>query len=351
MSGTIGLDILIDCLRAELGHQPSELASPASGAARDAAISIAKQNKILSLVYKRLTPPDELGIYFAEVAGTLAANGALLRELSTLTPKYLAANINFMTIKGPLQQQQLYGSAFQRRSADLDLLVHEQDFSLAAKILIAEGYVVTTPSIWWHRTLGEQHFHKATATHVKVDLHYRVDQPGTPRSIVAKILFEDLLEIEVNGVNVPALSARGGLLLCTISIAKALYNREPAAAHLCDLYVGLKAAAPDTVNSFLAMARTAGLGGHAVVALHLMACLFGIDVALPAGTRNLLRGMPHTDLMKMVFTPRHSATRWPKRRQMLWDLCERRPLRYASELGRVVTSEIMRRSFERQSPL
>jgi hypothetical protein len=52
----------------------------------------------------------------------------------------------------------------------------------------------------------------------------------------------------------------------------------------------------------------------------------------------------------MVFLPRDPATRWPKRRAMLWEFCGRQPTRYARELGRVAGSELMRRAFERPGP-
>jgi hypothetical protein len=57
--------------------------------------------------------------------------------------------------------------------------------------------------------------------------------------------------------------------------------------------------------------------------------------------------MTDAELLRMIFLPRDPATLWPKRRRMLWALCEQLPLRYAVELVRVIQSEAMRRAFER----
>jgi hypothetical protein len=140
------------------------------------------------------------------------------------------------------------------------------------------------------------------------------------------------------------------LLLCTISIAKALYNREPIGAYLCDLYVGLMAAAPDAVNSFLIIARRVGLGGHAALALRLLSAVFDIEVG-PEDASRTLAEVPDANLRRMIFLPRDPATVWPKRRRMLWALCEQQPLRYGIELMLVIQSEAIRRAFERPLPV
>jgi len=45
------------------------------------------------------------------------------------------------------------------------------------------------------------------------------------------------------------------------------------------------------------------------------------------------------------------VTVWPKRRTILWQLCEQRPFRYGGELARMIRSEVMRRAFERPLPI
>jgi hypothetical protein len=162
-------------------------------------------------------------------------------------------------------------------------------------------------------------------------------------------LLDEVEQVDVNGIKVPTLTAQSAMLLCTISIAKALFNREPSGAHLCDLYAGLMAAAPDAINSFFTLARSAGLGGHAAVSLRLMSEVFGLG--LDPRYRRVLDGIASHDLVRMVLLPRDPATHWPTRRQMLWEFCERQPGRYSREIARVFGSELTRRLFERGEPV
>ena len=280
----------------------------------------------------------------------MAANSALLGELRALTPALRAIGLPFVVIKGPLQQQIFYGTCFQRPSADLDILVRREDFLRVRQQLLGSGYALTTPSVWWRGVLGEEHFRKASAPHVAIDLHYRVHQPGAPAPNGNFNLLDYAQELEVGGMKIPTLTAPGGMLLCTISIAKALYNREPSGAYLCDLYAGLMAASPAAINSFFTLARSVGLGGHAAVSLRLLGELFDLKLDPGDGYGDVLANVPSDDLLRMVLLPRDPATRWPKRRLMLWELCERRPARYAGELARVLGSEATRRLFERGEP-
>ena len=277
----------------------------------------------------------------------MAANSALLNELTTIAPALRATGLPFLVIKGPLQQKILYGTFFQRPAADLDLLVRRPDFARFKELLTAAGYALTTPSIWWRGVLGEEHFRGTAPPHIAIDLHYRVHQPGAPAPYDTRRLLEEVQEIEISGTKIPTLTALGGMLLCTISIAKALYNREPSGAYLCDLYAGLMAATPNAINSFFTLARSIGLGGHAAVSLRLMSELFDLELDLGAGYRDPLRGVAGADLLRMVLLPRDAATHWPRRRQMLWELCERQPARYGAELLRVFGSELTRHLFER----
>jgi hypothetical protein len=272
-----------------------------------------------------------------------------LQELVALVPLLRDAGVGFLIIKGPVQQRLIHGTFFQRPAADLDILVRAADFAPAKRLLAQQGYGLATPSVWWRRVLGEEHFRKRAPPHVAVDLHHRVHQPGAPAPYDSDRLFSATETVRFGGIDVPTLPAADAMLLCTISIAKALYNREPSAAYLCDLYVWLMAAASDTVTSFLGRARAEGLGGHAGLALALMNALFATRIGT-AERRMPLLDVAEADLLQMILTPRHPTTPWPRRRVMLWELCERRPTRYGREFARILGSELTRRIFERGAP-
>ena len=345
MTAANALDIVIDALRSEVaGAAPK--ATMASTAIVHEAAALARQNKVLSLVQRRLIAANERASYLAEVATTMATNSALLDELCSLAEQLTSSNVAFLAIKGPLQQGLFHGDFFQRPSADLDILVRPHQYRSAKHALLCAGYESRTPSVWWRGVLGEEHLRRLAPPFITVDLHHRVHQPGTPAPLDGEILFENALEVEVRGTKVPTLNASCGLLLCTISIAKALYNREPTGAYVCDLYAGLMAAAPDAVNSFFTMARQAGLGGHASIALRLMSVVFEVPLELPHPS-DAFGAVGDAELCRMIFLPRDPATVWPKRRAILWTLCEHQPLRYGRELVRVIGSEVMRHAFER----
>lgn len=280
----------------------------------------------------------------------MATNSAILGELMALMPALKANGRRFVVIKGPLQQHILHGTFFQRPAADLDILVGRRDFARFKELFVAAGYGLTTPSLWWRGVLGEEHFRKTSPPHLAIDLHHRLHQPGAPAPYGTAGLLDEVQEVDLRGIKIPTLTARSGMLLCTISIAKALYNREPSGAYLCDLYAGLMAAAPDAINSFFTLARSVGLGGHAAVSLRLMSEVFGLGLDLGEPYRRVLDNVASRDLVRIVLLPRDPATRWPTRRRMLWEFCERRPGRYSRELARVLGSELTRRLFERGEP-
>ena len=349
MAEANALDIVIDALRSEVAGRAPKVAEASISVVREAA-ALARQNKVLSLVQRRLIVSAERASYLAEVATTMATNSALLDALCMVAQELASSNVAFVAIKGPLQQRLFHGGFFQRPAADLDLLVRPQHYEQAKRGLVHAGYRSTTPSVWWRGVLGEEHLRHRAPPYIAVDLHHRVHQPGTPAPLDGEILFENIVEVDVRGAKIPTLNASGGLLLCTISIAKALYNREPVAAYLCDLYAGLMAAAPDAVNGFFTMARRAGLGGHAAVALRLMSALFEVPFALPR-SNDAFGDLGDADLCRIALLPRDPVTVWPKRRTILWQLCEQRPFRYGGELARMIRSEVMRRAFERPLPI
>jgi hypothetical protein len=346
MSNQFALDVVVAALRNAVGPATAMLPPIPATLVRDVH-ALARQNKILSLLHDQLAGTPGNDGRLADTATIMAVNSALLRELSALVPALQTAGLKFLVIKGPVQQRLIHGTFFQRAAADLDLLVRAEDFPRARHLLAEHGYDLSTPSVWWRSVLGEEHFRKRAVPHLAVDLHHRVHQPGAPAPYDAARLFSDTEIVVFSGIAIPTLNALDAMLLCTISIAKALYNREPCAAYLCDLYVWLMAAAPDAVGSFQQTARSVGLGGHAAIALGLTDALFDSHFSAAAGAQPLFRNIARTDLLRMILLPRDPSTPWPRRRDVLWELCERRPARYGREVARVLGSELTRRLVER----
>lgn len=343
-----GLDILVRALRLAARHDAVTIATSAE--ATSMALAIARQNKVESIVLRHIVGLADAPDAVVDVARILAGNSALLEDLRTVGAGLKHVGLEFIAIKGPLQQKVLHGDFFQRAAADLDILVRPRDYARARSTLAALGYSSATPSLWWRMALGEEHFKRPSTPRTIIDLHQRVHQPGAPAALDGEILFEGLVEIDVGGVAIPTLSVQGGLLLCTVSIAKALFNHEPAGAHVFDLYAGLMAATPEAVNGFFTLARRSGLGGHLAVALRMVEAVFDASLSPPAEGSSFVE-IRDDDLLRMIFLPRHHDTNWPKRRWMLWALVEERPGRYIIELARAMCSDVLRRTLEHRQGL
>ncbi len=68
-----------------------------------------------------------------------------------------------------------------------------------------------------------------------VDLHYRLQQPGSPSPRDADGFLRRKRLVEITGTEVPFTSVADTLMLSCISVAKAMFNREPCAGYVCDI--------------------------------------------------------------------------------------------------------------------
>lgn len=343
--------LAIESLVAALRHSHDRSASPPpsiGGTTLARALAIARDGKILSLVapvLARGTQFEQAGIDYS--ARTLASNATLLRECITVSAAMDKEKVKYCILKGPHQQQVLLKTFFRRPAGDLDVLVDDRDFSAAGDVLIQIGFERVTPSAWWRGSLGEEHFERRSPYRVAVDLHHRVGQPGVPGGLTAQQVFAELTSVGFGGAAVATPDRNMALLVSVISIAKALYNREPSAAYVSDIVSGLMAGAPGTVSSLLTFSTRHGLFGSAVVALRLVSEIYGPQLVLPPELPRGLPGLSREQILHMMFCPRAPETIWPKRRQLVWELSGHDPAAYLRAGFAILRSELTRRLFER----
>jgi hypothetical protein len=201
--------------------------------------------------------------------------------------------------------------------------------------------------VWWRAFLGEQHLVRRGAPAPSIDLHYRLQQPGSPAPRSTRPYLAQPASSRFLDVDLPTLPADAVPLLCAMSIVKALYNRESAGAHVADLYVSLKAGAPQAVNSFLTNARAQHIEGTALAALRILAEIFGGAFADYSASQPMLSLVTGRELVRLVLCPADGDLVWPKRRAVLWELCQRRPIDFIVEAARASSSELALRLFER----
>src|SRR4029078_432985 len=108
-------------------------------------------------------------------------------------------------------------------AGDDDILVSPAGFFKARDALRSIGYEVAgkSRSVWWVRVLGEQHMVRIEGQKLStVDLHYRLQQPGSPSPRDTDGFLRRKRELAIAGSSVPFICASAALLLCLISVAQ-----------------------------------------------------------------------------------------------------------------------------------
>ncbi|TGT36057.1 nucleotidyltransferase family protein, partial [Mesorhizobium sp. M8A.F.Ca.ET.167.01.1.1] len=105
----------------------------------------------------------------------MAMNVACLGDSIAIDRVLRERRVDFVFLKGPLQQHLLYGDHFMKPSGDVDILVSPASFAAAREALRTIGYEVAgkSRSVWWVRFLGEQHMVRDDGGRAAtVDLHH-----------------------------------------------------------------------------------------------------------------------------------------------------------------------------------
>ncbi|PBB80525.1 hypothetical protein CK218_14280 [Mesorhizobium sp. WSM3879] len=319
---------------------------------------IARLNKVAVFMLKALshgatgaTPPELLAWLDGYRRRTMSMNAACIGDSIAIHQVLQDRQIDFVFLKGPLQQQLLYGDHFMKPSGDVDILVCPSGFAAAREALRSAGYEVAgkSRSVWWVRFLGEQHMVRDDGVRAAtVDLHYRLQQPGSPSPRDIDGFLRRKREVKVAGTSMPLISASDTLLLSCISVAKAFFNREPCAGYVCDVRAAARRLNEAEQQKLLDHAAEQGLADTLLLGLRAADVLLGGTATLLSerATRILAR-IENADLFHMVIAPWLSSLRWPQRRTVLWELCGREPVRYLAEAGWAASADLSRRIFER----
>lgn len=347
------------CLRLFFAASPGASAgeTPMSTVSVANVADIARLNKVATFVLKALSrspgerPPDLFQWLDTYRRRTMAMNSSCIMDSMAIHTALDDRNIDFVFLKGPFQQQLLYGDHFMKPSGDVDILVSSSGFFKARDALRAIGYEVAgkSRSVWWVRFLGEQHMIRtAGLTSSTVDLHYRLQQPGSPSPRDTDGFLRRKRPIEIAGATMPFISASDTLLLSSISVAKALFNREPCAGYVCDVRASASRLSTTEQQNLLDYATEQGLVDTLLLGLRAADVLLGgAGTLLSERATRILSRIGNEDLLNMVIAPWLSSLRWPQRRTVLWELCGRAPVRYMAEAGWAASADLSRRIFER----
>ncbi|WP_027142860.1 nucleotidyltransferase family protein [Mesorhizobium sp. WSM3626] len=319
---------------------------------------IARLNKVGTFVLKALSRapanerPAELFQWLETYRRrTVSMNAACLMDSMAINEALLDRRIDFVFLKGPFQQHLLYDDHFMKPAGDVDILVSPAGFSKAREVLRSIGYEVSgkSRSVWWVRFLGEQHMVRGNGPKSSTaDLHYRLQQPGSPSPRDADGFLRRKRLVEITGAEVPFTSAADTLMLSCISVAKALFNREPCAGYVCDIRASASRLDEADQQRVLDAAVSQGLEDTLLLGLRAADVLLGgTGTLLSERAKPILSRIGNEDLFNMVIAPWLLSLRWPQRRTVLWELCGRAPVRYLAEVGWAASADISRRIFER----
>lgn len=277
-------------------------------------------------------------------------NSRTMATARLVVPLLWASSIPAIVFKGPVFHHQLHGDYFFRLSSDLDLLVPRRDFAAALEILKNRGFAPKDgdDGHWWRNSLGELHLVHPDRSQCVIDLHYRVQQPGCPAPRHMEEFIVDPVVQEIGREFVATLCPEKALVLSCISLVKGLVHHEPSGKHAFDVAVGLMKLDGGQRGAFLAIARRQGLLNTVVLAAHATESVFDIHLPIPGELRpesgSPISSMP---LVDMVLRPHHEQLEWPRRRALLWAMCDgestlAKSARFAQEAARAAKGELQR---------
>ncbi len=285
------------------------------------AVQCARKNKLLPLHLrafgKAANAPDIACDIPSELKSVAESNSRILQLIRVAGESLTQSGIQHIFYKGPIQQKILYGDFFAKPAVDADILVSRSDFTRARGVLADSGYRLAQgcAGIWWWHFLGEQHlFHEDN--HVNsIDLHHRLQQPGSPEPRQMKRFLSERSSVQLGNAAISAPSLPHIALIAAMNLVKAIYCREVAGSHTLDTLTALKHMTPQELASTRAESRRQGLYKTMRFAARAASLLFDE----PDLFSQEVVDMPFdaADLARLLFRPEGTDFTYPRRRVML----------------------------------
>jgi len=158
----------------------------------------------------------------------------LVRQLIGLADLLNEHNIPFISFKGPLLSQQIYGDPTVRISHDLDVLVAVEDVDRIHTILLNNGYELG-PGIAWPKDDRRKKYYAAINHHISfigkisgilVEIHWVLitDSPVSQKEM-SRIISENIEQVDLGGRKFCVFSLELNLAYLTIHGAKHGWQR------------------------------------------------------------------------------------------------------------------------------
>jgi len=254
-----------------------------------------------------------------------------------------ARRIEALVIKGPLLQEQLFGSAFTRATTDVDLWIRPDDRQAAEAALDAAGFTVHPEcrSLWWRLFLGEAHFLPQDSGLSEVDLHHQLHQAGVPRPARPELFFQAARPCAQLGGGIRLPSPPHAFLISSLALAKGLLAGEPVGHYAAEVAAACRGGGPAFRQQVWAVAREQGMTQMVGIALMLTEQTFALDLGMGQDSRIVLA--PPAAREQLLAPGAHS---WSRSRT-IWSISAGAPpfrlARFAQGYGAKIIGEACRK--------
>lgn len=255
---------------------------------------------------RAVMPPVVEAMIDAAAGRQQSTAAACLAALRDLQPRFAAAGVPMVVLKGPALAARCYGGLAHRSYGDLDLLVREQDRAAAVRLLGAAGHHrvsrVLVSASWTARFVHGFDFRGGP---VGIDLHWCLSRmPGYRLDLAA--VWRRAIATAVGDIPMHVLAAEDELVFLLLSALADVQRGALRLQSLVDLAMVIRAHADLDWPTFLAARCHERTETACTAMLRLLLGLLSLDEAHPALSRAVGGGLRPEQALAVV-TPRRGA--------------------------------------------
>jgi hypothetical protein len=271
-------------------------------------------------------------------------NSRCLHTALAIADALQSEKIRALVFKGPLQQLRVYRDSYIRPSSDLDILVNDEAFIEAGRVLERNGFhlMEECDSLWWRVFLGEQHFASEDKSLSIIDLHRRIQQPGCPSPHRMEPFVRMQETVRVGEADLSVVSDESSFLISCMSLAKALIHREAAGHHVCDIAASIRYGRVSDLDAVLHEAREQRLLNTVLLGLRAASVLFRLPIDRTYD-ESVPGWMSNHDFASLILMPWACDHCRPRRLRLLYELADNKAVDFMKEAVWTIGAELGRR--------